>query len=198
MKLKLETKPNYHHGDLENSLVKAAISLVKKHGPDQLSLRAVSAEVGVSPSASYHYFSDKTALVSAVGIVLFDKLADRQEKEIQKISGNNAKAAIQRFKYLGEAYFEWALAEPNLYRLMYGGFCDFEYENDMSRAWKLLQNSLDELLLHGVISKESRQDGESFVWASVHGACSLIIEGILPKELYPLILNRVAQSFGID
>jgi len=48
-------KPSYHHGDLERALVEAAITLVRKYGPDHLSLRAVSAEVGVSPSASYHY-----------------------------------------------------------------------------------------------------------------------------------------------
>ena len=198
MKLKLASKSTYHHGDLENSLVKAAITLVKKHGPDHLSLRAVSAEVGVSPSASYHHFSDKTALVSAVGKVLFDELARKQEIAINKIKGNNAKSAIDKFQALGYAYFEWALAEPNLYRLMFGGFCDFDFENDENRAWQLLQNSLDELLSCGVITKKVRENGEAFVWAAVHGASSLIIEGLMPKESYPLIINRVGNSFGIN
>ena len=60
-------KAPYHHGNLETALVDAAIDLVRKYGPDHLSLRAVSAEVGVSPSASYHHFGDKDALVSAIG-----------------------------------------------------------------------------------------------------------------------------------
>jgi AcrR family transcriptional regulator len=114
VKLKIASKSSYHHGDLENSLVKAAIALVKKYGPDHLSLRAVSAEVGVSPSASYHYFSDKTALVSAVGKVLFDELANKQETAINKIKGSDAKSSVDKFQALGYAYFEWALAEPNL------------------------------------------------------------------------------------
>ena len=59
-------KASYHHGNLENALVGAAITLVRKYGPDQLSLRAVSAEIGVSPSAGYHHFRDKDALVSVV------------------------------------------------------------------------------------------------------------------------------------
>ena len=198
MKLKIPNKSNYHHGDLENSLVKAAISLVKKYGPDHLSLRAVSAEVGVSPSASYHYFSDKTALVSAVGTELFNELANKQEKAISKVKEQNAKSAIQKFKALGYAYFDWALAEPNLYRLMFGGFCDIDFEHDENRAWNLLQQSLDELLSFGVITKEARQNGEAFVWSAVHGASSLIIEGLMPKESYPLIIERVSKSFGID
>ena len=194
----MASKSAYHHGDLENSLVKAAISLVKKHGPDHLSLRAVSAEVGVSPSASYHYYSDKTAMVHAVGKVLFDDLANKQEKAIQKITGKNAKSAIEKFQALGYAYFEWALSEPNLYRLMFGGYCDLNFEHGESKAWILLQESLDELLSYGVISKKARQNGEAFVWAAVHGASSLIIEGLMPKESYALVINRVSQSFGIE
>ena len=198
MKLKIPNKSNYHHGDLENSLVKAAISLVKKYGPDHLSLRAVSAEVGVSPSASYHYFSDKNALVSAVGTVLFKELANKQEVAINKIKEKGAKYAVQKFKALGYAYFDWALAEPNLYLLMFGGFCDFHFEHEENKAWNLLQQSLDELLSFGVITKEARQNGEAFVWSAVHGASSLIIEGLMPKESYPLIIERVSKSFGID
>jgi len=198
VKLKIPNKPNYHHGDLENSLVKAAISLVKKYGPDHLSLRAVSAEVGVSPSASYHYFSDKNALVSAVGTVLFNELANKQEVAINKIKEKGAKYAVQKFKALGYAYFDWALAEPNLYLLMFGGFCDFHFEHEENKAWNLLQQSLDELLSFGVITKEARQNGEAFIWSAVHGASSLIIEGLMPKESYPLIIERVSKSFGID
>ncbi len=198
MKLKIAPKPSYHHGDLENSLVKAAITLVKKYGPDHLSLRAVSAEVGVSPSASYHYFSDKTALVSAVGKVLFNELANKQENAIKRIKGSDAKSSVDKFQALGYAYFEWALAEPNLYRLMFGGFCEFDFEHDENRAWHLLQNSLDDLLATGVITKKIRENGEAFVWAAVHGASSLIIEGLMPKKSYPLIINRVSKSIGID
>ena len=117
---------------------------------------------------------------------------------LKKINGDDAKAAIERFQELGKAYFEWALAEPNLYRLIYGGFCAPSTENTESKAWKLLEASLDELLYFGVITKESRENGEAFVWASVHGASSLIIEGYMPKEAYMLIISRVRKSLGID
>lgn len=95
-------KTSYHHGDLESALVEAAISLVRKYGPDHLSLRAVSAEVGVSPSASYHYFQDKDSLVSAVGNTLFEQLAEIQEQAISKIKGGGARGAKERFDDHGE------------------------------------------------------------------------------------------------
>jgi AcrR family transcriptional regulator len=164
-------KTSYHHGDLESALVDAAIALVRKYGPDQLSLRAVSADVGVSPSASYHYFKDKDELVSAVGDVLFDRLATMQERAIAKVKGTGPLAARRRFEAMGYAYFKWAMQEPNLYRLIFGGFCD-----------------------HG---ESARQGGEVLVWSAVHGASSLAIEGLLPESAFPLIINGVQRSLGM-
>lgn len=191
-------KNSYHHGDLESALVEAAISLVRKYGPDHLSLRAVSADVGVSPSASYHYFQDKDSLVSAVGDRLFANLAEMQERAIEKISGKGARAARERFEALGNAYFKWALAEPNLYRLIFGGFCEHDLtKSHDSKAWILLSQSLDELYESGLITKSARMGGEVIVWSAVHGASSLIIEGLMPKNSFPLVINGVQRSLGI-
>lgn len=195
---KATAKSSYHHGDLESALVDAAIALVRKYGPDQLSLRAVSADVGVSPSASYHYFKDKDALVSAVGEVLFERLAMMQEKAIAKVKGTDAKSVRKRFQAMGYAYFDWAVTEPNLYRLIFGGFCEHEIVDHYdSKAWNLLKSELDEMLAAGVISKEAREGGEVMVWSAVHGGSSLVIEGLLPEASFPLIIQGVERSLGI-
>lgn len=198
MALRAVAKDSYHHGDLANSLVNAAIALVKKYGPDQLSLRAVSAEVGVSPSASYHYYKDKNALVSAVGEVLFNQLAQRQEKEIGKVKGSGKVAALKKFHVLGQAYFDWATAEPNLYRLMFGGFCDHNINQEDDKAWNLLRQSLDELLSQGLIDHSSRNGGEIVVWSAVHGASSLAVEGLMSKSDFPKVLKSIERSLGIQ
>ena len=191
-------KTSYHHGDLESALVEAAIVLVQKYGPDHLSLRAVSSDVGVSPSASYHYFQDKDSLVSAIGKKLFTNLTEMQEKAVAKISGNNARAARERFEALGSAYFKWAIAEPNLYRLIFGGFCEHELtKSHENKAWILLSQSLDELLEMGLITKSARVGGEVIVWSAVHGASSLIIEGLMPKNSFHLVIKGVQRSLGM-
>ena len=190
-------KPSYHHGDLERALVEAAITLVRKYGPDHLSLRAVSAEVGVSPSASYHYFQDKDSLVSAVGDVLFQQLAEMQEQAISKVKGGGARGAKDRFEAMGAAYFKWALAEPNLYRLIFGGFCEHIESHTDTKAWKLLEEGLDDLVKEGLITKGARQGGEVMVWSAVHGASSLIIEGLMPKNPFPIVIKGVQRSLGM-
>ncbi len=198
MATKTATKAAYHHGNLESALVDAAITLVRKYGPDQLSLRAVSAEIGVSPSASYHHFRDKDALVSAISDVLFDRLATMQEKAIAKIKGNGAPASIKKFEEMGNAYFAWATSEPNLYRLMFGGYCEINMEEHDSKAWNLLREALDELASHGVIDKSARNGGEVIVWSAVHGASSLAIEGLMSSSDFPLVLKSIQRSLGIE
>ncbi len=197
MATKTATKAPYHHGNLETALVDAAITLVRKYGPDQLSLRAVSAEIGVSPSASYHHFRDKDALVTAISNVLFDRLATMQEKAIAKIKGNGASASIKKFEEMGNAYFAWATSEPNLYRLMFGGYCEINMEEHDSKAWNLLREGLDELMAHGVIDKSARNGGEVIVWSAVHGASSLAIEGLMSPSDFPMVLKSIQRSLGM-
>lgn len=192
------TKVAYHHGNLETALVDAAIALVRKYGPDQLSLRAVSAEIGVSPSASYHHFRDKEALVSAISNVLFDRLATMQEKAIEKVKGDGAASAVKKFEEMGNAYFAWATSESNLYRLMFGGYCEINMEEHDSKAWNLLREALDELMAHGVIDKSARNGGEVIVWSAVHGASSLAIEGLMSPSDFPMVLKSIQRSLGIE
>ena len=190
-------KSSYHHGDLETALVKAAISLVRKYGADHLSLRAASAEVGVSPSAAYHYFQDKDSLVSAVGKYLFDQLGEKQESAIAKVRSTGAKGARERFEAMGDAYFKWALSEPNLYRLIFGGFCELLDSHNESKAWQLLEKGLDDLVQEGLITSANRIGGEVLVWSAVHGASSLVIEGLMPKESFPVVIKGVQRSLGM-
>ena len=198
MAIRSAAKSTYHHGNLESALVGAAITLVRKYGPDQLSLRAVSAEIGVSPSASYHHFRDKDALVSAISNVLFDRLATMQEKAIANIKGKGASDSIKKFEEMGKAYFAWATSEPNLYRLMFGGYCEINMEEHDSKAWNLLRDGLDELMAHGVIHKSARNGGEVFVWSAVHGASSLAIEGLMSPSDFPMVLKSIQRSLGIE
>ena len=51
-------KSGYHHGDLRNALVAAALKLVARHGVEGFSLRKAARAVGVSPAAAYRHFED--------------------------------------------------------------------------------------------------------------------------------------------
>jgi AcrR family transcriptional regulator len=192
----------YHHGNLEEALLAAAREMVRSNGAEHLSLRAVAAEVGVSPSALYHYYPDKDSLISAVGVALFEKLADLQEASLLQFSGTSTQAARARFRALGRAYFEWARSEPYLFRLMFGGFCSIEFEEALakrqeSRAWNLLCSCLEDLQAHGMIDPAVRPYAEILSWSTVHGSTALIVEGHLPEHSFESVLDGLELSLGI-
>jgi len=174
---------------------------VKQDGAEHLSLRQVSHEIGVSPSAAYHYFPDRTALLSGLGFSLFEELADFQEKEISKIPGNSARAARERFRALGRTYFQWAKKEPHLFNLMFGDLCTLEKvdqkNHEDARAFNNLTKCLDELYEFDLISEKMRPYGELLAWSVVHGATSLIIGGHLEPENFETTLDAVELALGI-
>ena len=198
----LKPRGTYHHGHLEAALIAAATQMVRDNGAEHLSLRAVAAEVGVSPSAAYHYYPDKDSLISGVGQASFERLAQLQEEAISRFPGKSAKAARARFRALGRAYFDWANAEPNLFRLMFGGYCSMDFaeaaiKRTESRAWILLCSCLDDLEEHGAINAKARPYGEILSWSAVHGATALIVEGHLPADSFESVLDGLEISLGI-
>jgi AcrR family transcriptional regulator len=193
-------RKSYHHGDLEAALISTAIRLIKKNGPANLSLREVANEVGVSPSAAYHYFPDKDSLVSAIGDRLFADLAIMEEAAVRAISGSSAVAAKKRMRAIGRAYFLWAKKQPHLFRLMFGGFCKIEgkggYEGQP--AFQILTSALDDLVATGAMPKSARKGGELLAWSSVQGATNLIIEGHLPEEAFEMVLDGLEKGLSIS
>lgn len=197
-----KVRETYHHGDLESALLHAAKKKVRTGGAEHLSLRAVAAEVGVSPSAAYHYYPDKDWLIRGVGRQLSEDLADFQEKALSKIPGKGAKVSRIRFRALGSAYLDWAAKEPNYFRLIYGGYCSTDEGEaselrDNSRSWKMLQSCLDDLFRTGGLNLGLRLNSEMFIWSAVHGATALIIEGHLPRETFESVLDGLERSLGI-
>ena len=130
---------------------------------------------------------------------MFTDLANMQEEALAKIKGSTSKAAKARFRSLGEVYFKWAMKEPNLFRLMFGGFCSVDQSEPVDHtAYKLLTKTLDELVLTGAMSKKMRPYGEVISWSSVHGATTLIVEGHMPSEAFESLLDGIEISLGMS
>lgn len=197
----VKARTHYHHGDLDSALISTARKLIKKYGVEHISLRQVSQEIGVSPSAAYHYFPDRDSLLAAVGFSLFEELADYQELQLSKVVGTGSRAIKERFRTLGRTYIEWAVREPHFFNLMYGGFCLIDQvdkkEREDSRAFNNLTNCLDELLEAGLMDKSMRPYGELLSWSVVHGATSLIVGGHLETNEYESILDSLEIALGI-
>src|SRR5512142_1408312 len=105
-------KGRYHHGDLRNALVAAALKLVAKQGVEGFSLREAARAVGVSPAAAYRHFADRSALLRALAHEGLARLALELEDAVASAPGapgSPARAAAE-LAALGAAYVEFAVA----------------------------------------------------------------------------------------
>src|SRR6185437_9779760 len=110
----------YHHGNLRDAFIEAALALEPEHGPLGISLREVARAVGVTHAAAYHHFASKEALVLAVadeGLTLL-LTAIREPVTTHPFTGRMA--AFFRIVTVGVEYVRYAVDNPSRFRFMYG------------------------------------------------------------------------------
>ncbi len=177
------SKTHYHHGDLRNALVEEAVRMVEQAGAEAFSLREAARFVGVTANAAYRHFADKADLllaVAGVGVRL------QQQSLLKAVSAaplrpTVAAAAVERLKAVGWGYVEFAVAHPELLRLMFGSRARRPRDaNGFRRTapYELLVEALDGLVSAGVLPVERRPGAELKAWTVVHGFASLVIQGV--------------------
>lgn len=109
------TKRGYHHGDLRTAALEAARVQLGERGAEDVSLREVARAAGVSATALYRHFPDKTALLEALSDEGFGRLAAAQRAAMAAATDTK----VDAFNAMGRAYVRFALGEPGLFRLMF-------------------------------------------------------------------------------
>jgi AcrR family transcriptional regulator len=107
-------KPTYHHGDLRNALIAAALAAVEQDGPDAVSLRDLAQTLGVSRAAPYRHFEDRDALLAAVAARGFEDLNIGYEAALEAPGDGR-----ETLRQASRVYFEFADRRPGLFRLMF-------------------------------------------------------------------------------
>ncbi|MDP7548016.1 MAG: TetR/AcrR family transcriptional regulator, partial [Alphaproteobacteria bacterium] len=90
----------YHHGNLSEALVQAALDLITEFGPAGFSFAEVTRAVGVSPAAPYRHFRDRDALMADIARRGFDKFAEALSAAWQ----GGQPEPLAAFKAVGQAY----------------------------------------------------------------------------------------------
>jgi len=176
-------RDDYHHGNLRAELVGAALELARSHGPSGVVLREVTRRAGVSPTAAYRHFADRDALLGTVAEEGMTRLAATMRRRMTEVAATGAAArASGRLRALGRAYVEFALAEPGLFEVAFGGYelhDDDRYSPPLDDPYALLCEVLDEGVAAGTVSTLRRPGAEITCWAAVHGFAVLHQRGPL-------------------
>jgi AcrR family transcriptional regulator len=167
----------YHHGDLRRALLQAAVRTIQTHGVERLTLRAVGDTLGVSRTALYRHFADKSALLAAVAGEGFRML------RVELLEAwHEASEGREGFDAMGIAYVRFATTHPSHYRVMFGGFVDRdagdqELATEGAAAFQVLVDAIVAQQHDGLVRPDDPTELALFVWATVHGIAMLTIDG---------------------
>ncbi|MEO5852101.1 MAG: TetR/AcrR family transcriptional regulator [Nocardioides sp.] len=171
----------YHHGNLRSALIEAGVSLARTQGTEGVVLRQVARETGVSHNAAYRHFADRDELLSEIGSVAAARLAEAMRRRMDLVDEQDPMdAARRRLREVGRAYVEFALAEPGLFEVAFGGdHPPDEAGPEQAGPYHLLGRALDGLVEVGAITPGRRAGADVACWAAVHGFAVLHLTGPL-------------------
>jgi AcrR family transcriptional regulator len=108
-------KRGYHHGNLRQALVEAALSLIAEQGPQGFTLSEAAKAADVTPAAVYRHFAGRDDLLAEVARQGFDIFA-----ALLEYAWNEGKpTALAAFEATGRAYLAFARKYPGHYQAMF-------------------------------------------------------------------------------
>jgi AcrR family transcriptional regulator len=176
-----QKKTAYHHGNLKQTLVNAAFEALKDTSWENLSLRKLAQQAGVTPTAAYNHFQDKVELMVEVKTEAFLRFHTYLTEEVAKTTPTNAQDHIIA---LGRAYMAFNVNQPAIYNLL------FSWAPSADRMTEELMTSAGacELLIDEAVANYLSENGIDFdkytqslaaffSWSVAHGISTLISGG---------------------
>jgi len=171
-------KQGYHHGNLRQALVEAALKLIETQGPQGFTLSEAAKTAGVTPAAVYRHFAGREDLIAECARQGFGIFADLMEH-----AWNGGKpSSLAAFEATGRAYLAFARRFPGHYMAMFESGIAPETTPELSaataRAQAVLTRAAAALSQH---LPEGRRPPASMVsahiWAMSHGVVELFARG---------------------
>ena len=168
----------YHHGNLREALLAAAVELIAEAGPAGFTLREAARRAGVSHNAPYRHFRDKDELVAAVAAQGFDELTQAMSKAAAK-----RKTTLDRLESSGLAYVGYALDRPQHFTVMFDTALSDAAELARvsgARAFETLVGFIVECQQDGKLPPGDPIELARVAWSLVHGIAKLAVAGRFP------------------
>jgi len=170
---------DYHHGDLRKALLEAAHAVLNEKGIHGLSLRACAAKAGVSHAAPSHHFKSLSGLLTELAVIAF---VDFTAALRQAYEDGDAKLSLQqRLQAAGDAYLQFALGEPELFKLMFSSPLPDQKNERLCEVSGLAYAELTRVVkplcdMRGITDKASVAQAEILLWSTIHGYAHLSLK----------------------
>ena len=185
----------YHHGNLREALIAAALDLIARKGPAGFTFADAARSAGVSPAAPYRHFRDRDALLGDVARRGFELFAAR----LEAAWNDGSPEAFVAFENVGRAYLAFARDEPAYYSAMFEAGIALDDEPELrktsDRAFAVLRKASEELAAR--LPREKRPPAlmmSLHIWALSHGVASLFGRGDAGSRRLPMSPEELLEA----
>lgn len=187
-------KRGYHHGNLRQALVDAALALIEEKGPTGFTLSEAAKQAGVTPAAVYRHFAGREDLIAEAARQGYEIFADLMEYAYNK----GQPSALASFEATGRAYLAFARKYPGHYISMFESGVSVNHSPDLAlvagRAMGVLEKAAGKLIEN--IPADKRPPSRmisAHIWAMSHGVVELFGRGS-PGQKSPFPPEELLES----
>jgi AcrR family transcriptional regulator len=197
----------YHHGNLREAMIEAALNLIRERGPGGFSFAEVARLVGVSGAAPYRHFRDRNALIAEIALQGFVRFTN----DLITAWHDGQPNPVRALENLGRAYLSFARREPAVYAAMFEPGFPLEENAELAaagdRAFSALRIAAEAVINTLPAAKRPPVLMVALhLWSFSHGIASLFIGGpsgarrklpMPPEDLLEAGVLIYLQSLGI-
>jgi AcrR family transcriptional regulator len=189
----MDARP-YHHGNLRTALLAQAERTVRERGVNELSLRELARELGVSHGAPRRHFPDRQALLDALAESGFERLGADLRTAVAG-AGEDFQA---RLEATAKAYIQFAIEDAELLELMFAGK-HRESAQDLAeaadRAFSVLFEVIGQGQAEGALEPGDPERVGLLLFATVQGIAALITASMVEADQLDWLLPEAIAHF---
>src|SRR5262245_42044364 len=185
----------YHHGNLREALILAAIDLIGEKGPAGFTFAEAARQAGVSPAAPYRHYRDRDALMADVARRGFERF----EEQLKAAWDGGRPSPGAAFDRLGKAYLAFACNEPAYFSAMFEAGLSMtdhrELKEASDRAFAVLRDACEALLAGMPAAKRPPAAMVALhIWSLSHGIASLFARGDAARRTLPMAPEELLEA----
>ncbi len=186
----------YHHGNLREALLQAALDLIAQKGAAGFTFADAARMAGVSPAAPYRHFRDRDELLSSIALRGFEQF----EAALNAAWDDGRPDTITAFERVGKAYLSFAREEPAFYSAMFESGLPADANPPLAaageRAFGIIRAAAERLaaLAPPGTPRPPAMMMALHIWSMSHGVASLFARGDGARRKLPMTPDDLLEA----
>src|ERR1700733_8809830 len=186
----------YHHGNLKEALLQAALGLIAEKGAAGFTLADAARMAGVSPAAPYRHFRDRDELLSSIAQRGFEQF----EAVLTAAWDDGRPDTVTAFERVGKAYLAFARSEPAYYSAMFESGLPVDVNPALlaasERAFAVIRAAAERLaaLAPPGMPRPPATMMALHIWSMSHGVASLFARGDAARRKLPMSAEELLEA----